>query len=86
MDETGAKAVSMTILGLVSMFFGLLPIWLGKRGLVGFSANEATRHRNAIITSCLLCFGGGVLLSTCLNHILPEVTNTLHFNTLITYS
>jgi len=40
---------------------------------MGWSENGKHNRRKKIITSILLCFGGGVLLATSIIHILPEV-------------
>lgn len=67
MDLTTAKLVSMLALGLGSFLTGMLP--------AAFSV--ASRQRHPLLVSCLLCFGGGVLLSTALVHMLPEAKEKL---------
>lgn len=57
----------MLSLGLGSFFSGMLPSC--------FSDNARQRH--PLLISCLLCFGGGVLLSTSLVHMLPEAREKL---------
>lgn len=57
-----AKIISMLILGLGSMIFGLLPIYFSRRS-----------RRHPLLLTILLCFGAGVLLSTAIVHILSEV-------------
>ncbi|XP_028166467.1 zinc transporter ZIP3 [Ostrinia nubilalis] len=67
MELTTAKAISMLVLGLGSFVFGMIP--------AGFS--EGTRQKHPLLISCLLCFGGGVLLSTSVVHMLPEAREKL---------
>lgn len=71
MDVLTAKLISMLALGLGSLFAGMLPA----------SFSTATRQRHPLFVSCLLCFGGGVLLSTSLIHMLPEAREKLPQNT-----
>ena len=40
---------------------------------MGWSGTGRHSKRKDAITSVLLCFGGGVLLSTSMIHMLPEV-------------
>ena len=40
---------------------------------MGWSGTGRHSKRKDAITSILLCFGGGVLLSTSMIHMLPEV-------------
>lgn len=61
----------MLALGLGSFFAGMLPA----------SFSVAARQRHPLLVSCLLCFGGGVLLSTSLVHMLPEAREKLPINT-----
>ncbi|KAH9638060.1 hypothetical protein HF086_014921 [Spodoptera exigua] len=67
MDITTARAISMLTLGLGAFFSGMLPACF----------SEAARQRHPLLLSCLLCFGGGVLLSTSLVHMLPETRERL---------
>ena len=46
------------------------------RKVLGLHATEVGKTQR-LITSILLCFGAGVLLSTCMLHILPEVEEGL---------
>lgn len=62
MELTTAKAISMLTLGLGSFVSGMIPACF----------TEGTRQKHPLLISCLLCFGGGVLLSTSLVHMLPE--------------
>lgn len=63
-SDTVAKLLAMAVLGIGSIATGLLPALLSK----------CSRRRFPLLTSLLLCFGAGVLLSTALVHILPEVS------------
>ncbi|KAL4717418.1 hypothetical protein ACJJTC_017305 [Scirpophaga incertulas] len=67
MEVTTAKAVSMLTLGLGSFITGMLPACFSER----------TRQKHPLLVSCLLCFGGGVLFSTSLVHMLPEAREKL---------
>ncbi|KAG5886372.1 hypothetical protein JTB14_034905 [Gonioctena quinquepunctata] len=62
-----SKIVSLVVLGSSSLFVGVLPNWFARRG----------RQRWPLLLSCLLCFGGGVLLSTSVLHILPELRKSV---------
>lgn len=57
----------MLALGIGSFFTGMLPTCFSER----------TRQSHPLLISCLLCFGGGVLLSTSLVHMLPETREKL---------
>lgn len=63
MNLLETKVVAIVALGIGSMIIGILPACLAQR----------TRNNSPLILSCLLCFGGGVLLATSLVHILPEL-------------
>lgn len=63
MNLIQTKIVSIVSLGLASVFVGLIPASFANRG----------RQQWPLLLSTLLCFGGGVLLSTALVHILPEL-------------
>lgn len=67
MDVVTARVLSMLSLGLGSFFTGMLPAFF----------SESARQRHPLFISCLLCFGGGVLLSTSLVHMLPETREQL---------
>lgn len=62
MDPIEAKISGMISLGLGTLFVGLLPAW--------FSSHS---RQWPLLLSSLLCFGGGVLFSTSMVHILPEL-------------
>uniref|UniRef100_A0AAR5P530 Uncharacterized protein n=2 Tax=Dendroctonus ponderosae TaxID=77166 RepID=A0AAR5P530_DENPD len=62
MDLPQSKLFALTALGMSSILVGLLPGCFTKQ----------SRTQWPLFLSCLLCFGGGVLLCTSLAHILPE--------------
>lgn len=67
MDLPTAKAVAMLALGLGSFVVGMAPVCIA----------QSARQRHPLLLSCLLCFGGGVLLATSLIHMLPEAREKL---------
>lgn len=62
MNPVEAKIAGMICLGIGSLGVGLAPAW--------FSIHS---QQWPLLLSCLLCFGGGVLFSTTMVHILPEL-------------
>ena len=69
MDIVGAKVLVMVLTSVIPILLSLLPLWF-KGYLIPDKSSSPWR---AVITSMLLCFGGGVLLATSLVHLLPEV-------------
>nr|XP_023017542.1 zinc transporter ZIP1 [Leptinotarsa decemlineata] len=67
MNLLQSKIFSVVVLGLASLFVGILPNCFGRQG----------RKQWPLLLSSLLCFGGGVLLSTALLHILPELRESI---------
>lgn len=67
MNLIEAKVTAMISLGFGSLSMGLLPILLTR-----FS-----RNNYPLFLSTLLCFGAGVLLSTSMVHMLPEIRKSL---------
>jgi len=67
-----AKIVSMVGLGLVTWLVGVLPL-LGVR--MGWLRQIESQQTPTMVTlfSCLTMFGGGVILTSCLTHMLPDV-------------
>ncbi|XP_017777781.1 PREDICTED: zinc transporter ZIP3 [Nicrophorus vespilloides] len=63
MELIEAKITAIICLILGSMLVGLLPSWISRYG----------RNNYPLLLSSLLCLGGGVLLSTSLVHMLPEI-------------
>jgi len=72
MSLLAAQIVSMVCLGLVTWVIGILPL-IGVRK--GWISDSESQQKPAMITlfSCLICFGGGVILTSCLTHMLPDV-------------
>lgn len=66
----GEKILAMCSLGLGSLLFGMLPAVISAQN----------RRRFPLTISLLLCFGAGILLSTALVHILPEVRKQMNSN------
>ncbi|VEN49345.1 unnamed protein product [Callosobruchus maculatus] len=62
-----SKATSIVILGVASVIVGVLPACFARQG----------RRQWPLFLSSMLCFGGGVLLSTSLVHILPEMKEAM---------
>nr|XP_022906192.1 zinc transporter ZIP1 [Onthophagus taurus] len=67
MELIEAKITAMIVLGLSSLIIGLLPALFTR----------LTTRIPKLFLSCLLCFGAGVLLSTSLLHLLPEIREDL---------
>jgi len=67
-----ARVVSMICLGLITWIVGILPLIGVRKGWM--SASESVQSpMSKTILSTLLCFGGGVILTSCLTHMLPDV-------------
>ena len=47
-----------------------------SKRVLGLQSNGLGR-RHTLVTSFLLCFGGGVLLATTMIHLLPEINHSL---------
>lgn len=79
MDIILAKVLSLLTLFLVTSLAGILPIVIVRQ----FRKTESSTNtcdlerklhqRHGLLLSLLLNFGGGVLLSVCLVHLLPEI-------------
>ncbi|CAH1281792.1 unnamed protein product [Diabrotica balteata] len=67
MNLSQSKLFSALILGVSSLFVGVVPNCFAQQG---------RRHWPLFISS-LLCFGAGVLLATSVVHILPEVRESI---------
>ncbi|XP_044736008.1 zinc transporter ZIP1-like isoform X1 [Chrysoperla carnea] len=65
-----AKIIAMTVLGLSSFTVGIFPVRLEKYFDLSHTRNP---HKNNLLISLMLCFGGGVLLFTTFLHLQPEV-------------
>jgi len=66
-----SKIVSMIGLGLITWIIGVIPILGVNRGW-SLKILDQSRNKN-LFYSMLLCFGGGVILTSCLTHMLPDV-------------
>ncbi|XP_047736750.1 protein zntD-like isoform X2 [Hyalella azteca] len=82
MDLLTVKLLSMLLLGLLSLFFGLIPLKIQKKLMKTNDAKSAEtqqkqRRRRDLAVSCLLCFGAGVLLATVFLHMLPETRENI---------
>jgi len=70
MDLTSTKAVVLVLLGLIKLFSGLAPLLLTR----------VLKRRDRCLKKFIgivLCFGGGVLISTVFIHMLGEVRESL---------
>ncbi|GFG40202.1 hypothetical protein Cfor_09790, partial [Coptotermes formosanus] len=83
MELVSTKILVLTLLGVIRLFFGLVPLKITKKlklwGESGVSHRlvEQRRQRVDAAISFCLCFGGGVLLATCFIHMIPEVRESL---------
>ena len=68
MEVIVAKIISLILLMVSAFALGFLPLKIGK-----YFLNDEKKWKK-LLTSFLLCFGGGVLFATSLIHILPEVS------------
>ena len=76
-----AKVVSMCLLGSVSLLVGLLPlIFQWYCGFAAGGRDQGAGKKSKFMISALNCFGGGVILTTCFTHMLPEVNQLLEKN------
>jgi len=66
-----SKIVSMVGLGFITWIIGILPILGVKRGWALNFLDQS--GKKVLVYSMLLCFGGGVILTSCLTHMLPDV-------------
>ena len=86
MDVATTKAVAMVLLGAISFIAGMLPtvamrclaaasaVELRAGGDVVASNRRRVREKHArLLVSCLSCFAGGVILTTCFTHMMPHV-------------
>ncbi|XP_055585635.1 zinc transporter ZIP1 isoform X1 [Uranotaenia lowii] len=68
-----AKATAMAVLFAVSMISGCVPFKLAK----WFKWTDLTNAKASLVVSILLSFGGGALLCTTFQHLLPEINHTI---------
>jgi len=71
-----AKIISMVCLGLITWLVGLLPLVGVRWGWMKSSEGEQGQ-RTVAIFSAMMSFGGGVILTSCLTHMLPDVNDIL---------
>lgn len=69
------KWIAMAALAIISIILGLIPNYI-------FSTTKSPHHASSstlqkIVLTILSCFGAGVLLSTAVLHVLPEVRESL---------
>lgn len=83
MELVSTKILVLTLLGVLRLFFGLVPLKITKKlkiwGESGVSHKLVERRKKQVdlAISLCLCFGGGVLLATCFIHMIPEVRESL---------
>lgn len=70
-----AKATTMVVLFGVSMICGTAPFKLAQWFKWSDNASDA---KTGLVVSVLLSFGGGALLCTTFQHLLPEINETIH--------
>ena len=59
---------------------GLLPLLFKRCVSSQQPGAKAGKSKWDVAISCLSCFGGGVILATCLTHMLPEVNEMVEHN------
>ena len=69
MDKVLSKVLALSLLGGISLLLGTIPLKLGQ----WFNAEDGKRKHETMFSS-MLCFGGGLLISTSILHMLPEVS------------
>lgn len=74
-DIVAAKATAMVVLFAVSMICGIVPFKLAKWFKWTDSASDA---KASLVVSILLSFGGGALLCTTFQHLIPEINEAIH--------
>ena len=60
------KVIAMVLTGAVPIVLGLIPWKVGQHV-------DRNNRWHKVTVSCLLCYGGGILLALSLLHMLPEV-------------
>ena len=74
MNLLWTKITTTSILGALSLLTGFVPI------LVARKVDLSEGSRGGLIVSMLSCFSGGVILTTALTHMLPEVNQFVMYN------
>jgi solute carrier family 39 (zinc transporter), member 1/2/3 len=72
-----AKIVAASCLFGVSVICGIIPFKLAKILKWTESSDGSDATKSSKVVSCLLCFGGGVLLATTFLHLLPEIRSEI---------
>ena len=80
MEVLPSKILSMMLLGGIAMLLGMLPILLRRFCQIGTKHSNNDNPKSGLFLSALSCFGGGVILTTCFTHMLPEVNHLLKKN------
>ena len=71
-----SKIVSMFILGLATWIIGLVPMLAVRRGWITRKESEGSPRMIGLL-SYMMCFGGGVIMTSSLTHMLPDVNDVL---------
>ncbi|BFZ00993.1 hypothetical protein BsWGS_04032 [Bradybaena similaris] len=78
MDILGAKLITGSVFFLVAVCFTFLPFWVIRRCCLKRGTNPT--HHNVgpqiLLVQCLYSLASGVLIGTCLIHLLPESLET----------
>ena len=80
-----SKICSAVLLAAFRLLAGLLPLKVNRK-LEKWSrcgenqSGNRRRDRVEMFLSMFLCFGAGLLLSTCFVHMIPEVFQIQHYN------
>ena len=74
MDLVWVKVITMVLTGVIPILLSLLPFCFKSYVQRSDSKKKASFALSGTLTSCLLCFGAGVLLATSFVHILAEVS------------
>lgn len=65
MNLLEAKIVAMSVLGIVSIVVGMIPVLIVKKmGLTSITSADSMSPCTRALLSGILCFGGGVLMGT----------------------
>ena len=68
-----SKICSAVLLALLRLLAGLLPLKVYRKLEKWGRSDPERRKRIDLFLSIFLCFGAGLLLSTCFIHMIPEV-------------
>ena len=71
-----SKIISMILLGFVTWIIGLVPLVAVSRGCLSRKESDVESRVGSIL-SCLMCFGGGVIMTSSIAHMLPDVNEVL---------